>query len=371
MRNPPLTGLPKSDCEHYRFMRIAVLGCGAIGGTIAGGLTRAGHDVVAIVLNPRIEAALLSDGFRLRDLDGATTQVAPAHRPVKTPAEAAGVFDLIITATPSTALETSLREVVPLLSDQGLIVTCQNGLPEDRAVAVVGNRVAGCVVGWGATMREPGLYQRTSSGRLQIGRANPSCPPVNDLAPILEAVSPVEVVDDLAGVRWSKLAINCVTSPFGAIGGEPLGVLLKSPNVRRLALEVFAEVAAVAEAEGVKMRPVAGTLNISRVAINDRERAARFPTPSLLFKHLILLLVGYKFRRMRSSMLYALERGRPLEIDFLSGEIVRRGAAHGVPTPVNRAIVERVRMIERRERTSSPATLDELCKQVLTAKTRV
>lgn len=348
-------------------MRIAILGCGAIGGTIAGCLTRAGHDVTAIVGNPRIESALLSNGFRLCDLDGTVSRVPALHTPVKTPAEATGPFDLIITATPSTALETSLRDAMPFLAETGRVVTCQNGLPEDRAVGVVGNRVIGCVVGWGATMTEPGMYQLTSSGRLQIGRANAECPSPSDLASILQAVSPVEVVDDLAGVRWSKLAINCVTSPFGAIGGEPLGTLLKDSKVRRLALEVFAEVAAVARAEKVKMRPVAGTLDIGRVAINDRERASRLPSPSLLLKHLILLAVGYRFRRMRSSMLYALERGRPLEIDFLNGEIVKRGERHGVQTPVNRAVVDRVRQIERKERVSSPQTLADLCDQVIAA----
>lgn len=341
-------------------MRIAVLGCGAIGGTIAGCLTRAGHDVTAIVGNPRIEAALRGNGYTLRDLEGNVSRIPASNPPVKTPAEAAGIFDVLITATPSTALETGLRDMIPFLAETGRVVTCQNGLPEDRAVGEVGNRVIGCVVGWGATMSEPGVYQRTSSGRLQIGRGNSSCPASDDLAPLLEAVSPVEIVNDLSGVRWSKLAINCVTSPFGAIGGASLGTLLLNPKVRRLALEVFAEVAAVAKAEHVKMRPVAGTLDIAKVAINPRERAAQL-SPTLLLKHVLLLIVGYRFRRMRSSMLYALERGRPLEIDFLNGEIARRGAQHSVPTPVNSAIVARVREIERKEKMSSPQGLAELC----------
>ena len=349
-------------------MRIAVLGCGAIGGTIAGCLTRAGHDVTPIVGNPRIEAALRSDGYALRDLEGQVSRVRASNPPVKTPAEVSGIFDILITATPSTALEAGLRDMVPFLAETGRVVTCQNGLPEDRAVAEVGNRVIGCVVGWGATMTEPGVYQRTSSGRLQIGCANASCPTADDLAPLLESVSPIDVVKDLSGVRWSKLAINCVTSPFGAIGGAPLGTLLMSPKVRVLALEVFAEVAAVARAEQLKLRPVAGTLDIARVAINDRERAARL-SPTLLLKHILLLIVGYRFRRMRSSMLYALERGRALEIDFLNGEIVRRGARHGVATPVNRAIVDRVREIERKEKVSSPQGLGELCDTLAVGKT--
>jgi 2-dehydropantoate 2-reductase len=344
-------------------MRIAVLGCGAVGGVIAACLTSAGNDVTAIVSNPRIETALLTEGFRLSEIDGPCAIIPTSQRPVKTPREAGGVFDLVVTATPSTVLETALRKLMPFLARDALVVTCQNGLPEDRAVAIVGDRVIGCVVGWGAAMSEPGVYRRTSSGRLQIGKATPTCPPPDSVVHALQAVSPVEVVSDLSAVRWSKLAINCVTSPFGAIGGEPLGTLLRDSRVRRLALEVFAEVVEVARREGVAMQAVAGTLNIAKVAINDRERQARL-APTLILKHALLLAVGFKFRRMRSSMLYALERGRPIEIDYLNGEIVQRGERLGFPTPVNRAIVETVRQIEQRKKSSSPAALRGLSAQL-------
>ena len=344
-------------------MRVAVLGCGAVGGVIAACLTRAGNDVTAIVSNPRIETALLTEGFRLSELDGAPVSIPVSRRPVKTPREAGGVFDVVVTATPSTALEAALRELMPFLARDAIVVTCQNGLPEGRAVAVAGDRVIGCVVGWGAAMSAPGIYRRTSSGRLQIGKATPACPPPDGVVKLLQAVSPVEVVADLSAVRWSKLAINCVTSPFGAIGGQPLGTLLKYASVRRLALEVFAEVAEVARREGVVMQPVAGTLNISRIAINDRERRARL-APTLILKHALLLAIGFKFRRMRSSMLYALERGRPIEIDYLNGEIVQRGERFGFPTPVNRAIVETVRQIQQRKKSSSPSALRALSRQL-------
>src|SRR4029077_10002754 len=121
--------------------------------------------------------------------------------------------------------------------------------------------------------------------------------------------------------------------------------LLSHRPIRRLGLEIFAEVAEVARHEGVKLAPVGGTLDIDKIAITDAERQLSFGSPSLAYKHSILLAVGLKYRRMRSSMLYALERGRPPEIDFLNGEIVRRALAHGVATPVNAALVTLVRAI--------------------------
>ena len=184
------------------------------------------------------------------------------------------------------------------------------------------------------------------------------------VARLLGAASQTKVVDDLAAVRWSKLAINCATSTLGAVGGDTLGRLLQQRFVRRLALEVFAEVMAVARASGVKPAPVGGTLDIGRVAISAGERAQRIGSPSLLWKHSLLYAVGLKFRRMRSSMLYALERGRPPEIDFLNGELVRRGAALSVPVPVNTALVEAVGAIARRERRSELATLRAVFERV-------
>src|SRR5205807_745333 len=112
-------------------------------------------------------------------------------------------------------------------------------------------------------------------------------------------------------------------------------------------------------------QPLAGTLAIDKIAISESERSLTFGSPSLAYKHSVLLAVGLKYRRMRSSMLYALERGRPPEIDFLNGEIVRRGAALGVRTPVNAALVEAVRAIESRRQASSIAALRELHDRVL------
>lgn len=349
-------------------MRIAVIGCGGIGGVLAATLTRAGADVTPVVGNPAIARALAEHGYRVRELDGSEWSVAPARPPVVRDEDADGTFDVAVFATQSTTLEAALRAFAPKLAAGAVVVTCQNGLPEERAIAVVGERVVGCVVGWGASMVAPGVYKRTSKGVLTFGRPTPASPDPAPLARLTEAASPTVVVDDLAGVRWSKLAINCVTTTLGAIGGVPLGKLLSHRPIRRLALEVFAEVAAVAEASGVKVQPVGGTLDIDKIAISEAERGLSFGSPSLAYKHSVLLAVGFKYRRLRSSMLYALERGRPPEIDFLNGELVRRGAALGVPTPVSSALVAAVREIEARRARSSIATLRAIHDRVVAGR---
>jgi 2-dehydropantoate 2-reductase len=180
------------------------------------------------------------------------------------------------------------------------------------------------------------------------------------LTSALEAVAPVETTANLRGKRWSKLAINCAISSLGTLGGDRLGALLQHRFVRRLALEIMTEAVAVAKAEGVALEKVAGTLDLDWIALSEEDRAAR-GSAALTAKHMLLLAVGLRYRRMRSSMLAAIERGRTPAIDFLNGEVVARGGKHGVATPVNERIVKTVWAIAKSEIKSSRETLDAVC----------
>src|SRR5579884_2091277 len=154
-------------------MRIAVIGCGGIGGVVAAALARAGADVTPVVGNPAIARALRAHGYRVRDLDG-SEWATPSRAPLLHVSDARDKFDAAIVATQSTTLEAALADARDVFTDDAVVVTCQNGLPEERARAVVGDRVVGCVVGWGASMVEPGVYKRTSRGVLTFGRATAS-----------------------------------------------------------------------------------------------------------------------------------------------------------------------------------------------------
>jgi 2-dehydropantoate 2-reductase len=157
---------------------------------------------------------------------------------------------------------------------------------------------------------------------------------LEELGRMLECVGPTEITRNLAGKRWSKLAINCAISSLGTLGGDRLGALLQHRFIRRLALEIMTEVVHVARRENVALEKVSGTLDLEWIALREEERLAT-GSPALLAKHALLYAVGLRFRRMRSSMLAAIERGRPPSVDFLNGEIVERGKRLGVPTPVN------------------------------------
>jgi 2-dehydropantoate 2-reductase len=68
------------------------------------------------------------------------------------------------------------------------------------------------------------------------------------------------------------------------------------------------------------------------------------------YRHLLIRIIGFKYRRLKSSMLQSLERGNKTEIDFLNGYIVQKGQELGVQTPVNSKIVQMIKEIERGKR---------------------
>jgi 2-dehydropantoate 2-reductase len=273
-----------------------------------------------------------------------------------------GKYDLCILATQPPNVEEAARTALPHLVDDAEVVVLQNGLCEERIAAIVGDhRVIGAIVAWGASMPEPGKYERTAAGGFQIGRLSGEIDDaLKHVAELLEAVGPVTLTQNLRGARWSKLALNCAVSALGTIAGERLGPLVRVRRYRRLALEAMTECVDVAKAEGVKLEKVAGTLDLDWIALSDEDRAAR-GSAALTAKHMLLLAVGLRYRRMRSSMLAAIERGRTPAIDFLNGEVVARGGKHGVATPVNARIVKTVWAIAKGELTSSRETLDAVC----------
>ncbi|MDB4946700.1 MAG: 2-dehydropantoate 2-reductase [Labilithrix sp.] len=330
-----------SDSAAPRFL---VMGCGAIGGIVAGCLAETGQDVTVVTTNEAIHEAVQARGLKL------VGEGAPRVVPLSSSFRASlgvptddGRFDYVILATQPPQVEEAAAQAAPVLAAGGAMVCLQNGLCEERVAKIVGDdRVIGGVVAWGATMPEPGMYERTAAGGFTLGRIGSGERSLlgtshDGLVGALEAVGPVETTDNLRGKRWSKLAINCAISSLGTIGGDRLGVLMQHRTVRRLGLEIMTEVVQVARKESVRLEKVSGTLDLNWIALDEIERKVS-GSPSLVAKHGLLLAVGFRYRRMKSSMLSAIERGRTPAVDFLNGEVVDRARLHQMPVPTNEAV---------------------------------
>lgn len=319
--------------------RILVQGVGGVGGTLCARLTAAGVDLTPITGNPAIAEALNREGFDLDD------RGQRARVPLRSPAfaqvpEDGGPYDLIVLVTQTPRLQEALRASAPRLAPEGRVLCLQNGLPEPYAAALVPpERVYGGVVSWAASMPTPGRYVRTTVGAIQVGRpGHPADATAQQLAALLAPTGPTRAVDNLLGVRWSKLALNSTITTMGAVAGDRLGVIVQHAYVRDLALQIFSEVVDVTQAAGVRLEKVSGTFHLSQVALPPAQRR-HLSGWAWLWRHALLRAIGARYGGARSSMLYALERGRPPEVDFLNGEIVKEGQRRGVPTPVNAGLV--------------------------------
>jgi 2-dehydropantoate 2-reductase len=358
--------------------RAIVFGCGGIGGTVAAKLHRGGRHVAVVTQNAAITEAVGTRGLVAHTPEG----VIEARVPVVTRAAAlpTAPFDIALLAVPPNRIEEAAREALPHLAPHGLLVPLANGLPEERLASVFGaERVVGAIVGFGGSMRGPGEVEQTSEGSLVIGRLGGD---IDEGARRVSAflhpvdgrgyrtgVGETNLTTNLRGARWSKLAINCAISSLGTLGGDRLGSLMRHRFVRRLFLEVISEATLVALKSNVQLEKVSGTIDLEWLALTDEERAVA-GSASLVAKHTVMLAVGARFRRLRSSMLAALERGREPPVDYLNGEVVAAGVRLGVPTPVNAAVVEAVHALARKERQPALARLEDLFHQTRTPDAR-
>jgi 2-dehydropantoate 2-reductase len=142
---------------------------------------------------------------------------------------------------------------------------------------------------------------------------------------------PFEVVDNVAGVVWSKFVHNCAINPVAAVTGLRSGEIARDPHAAALLSRILDEVLAVVAAEGVSL-PEADPRGHIRDHCWERYN--------------------------RPSMLQHIQSGRPTEIDALNGALVRRAKALGIDVPVNRTIVEVVKGLEAAGRRDG-ARLDE------------
>jgi 2-dehydropantoate 2-reductase len=346
--------------------RILLMGCGAVGGVLAGGLLHAGHNVEIVTHNPAISKAIAEEGLRL------TTPAGLRMLPAAVCADAcpdldavSGPFDLILLAMKATEVEDAAKELGPQLGPEAVVVTLQNGIVEDRVRAILDDGadrtpVIGALVGWGATMHAPGIYEMTSAGKTTIGELDGALTErLQQVRAVLDSAVPTVMTDNIYGALWSKLAINVVVTTLGAVTGEVLGQMMRRVSVRRLALAIISEVLDVAAAKGIELQPVAETLDLHRLYQPLRLRMRRW-RPGALPKHLIMAAVGLKYRRLKSSMLQSLERGREPEIAFMNGYVVERAREVGVPVPINAALTEMVWEIAAGERESEPGNLSAL-----------
>jgi 2-dehydropantoate 2-reductase len=292
--------------------RIAVMGAGAVGCYYGGMLARAGHDVV-LVGRPQHVDAVRRVGLRLQM--GSFDEHVPMR--ASTTPDAVQGATLVLFAVKSTDTEAAGRALAPYLEPDAALLTLQNGVDNaERLAATLGREVLSAAVYVAVEMAGPGHVRHHGRGELVIGRGRASDAIV---AAFGAAGVRVEISDNVDGVLWAKLIVNCAYNALSAIAQLPYGRLVQGAEVPAVMRDVVEECLAVAGAAGVQ---VPGDLHeaVPQIA---RSMPGQF-----------------------SSTAQDLARGRKTEIDHLNGVVVRKGEALGSATPANRALLALVKLLE-------------------------
>ena len=323
-------------------LSILVIGAGAVGGITAALLRKNGFDVEIVCKYDDYTSLIRNEGLEVSGTCGNFRIKMPAYASI---GEVKEKKDLILHATKATEMTETAEALKPLLKENSHVVSLQNGICEDELAKVLGDdRIIGCVTGFGATMISYGKLVMTSAGDFILGY--PSKKPddyLRSVADILSAVVPVRVTDNILGHLYSKLIINSCISSLGAICGLYLGRMLSIKKIRKIFIEIIREAVKVAEKMDLRIEIFGGRLDFIEFVKGDSFL-------SDLRRHLMIRVIGFKYRKLKSSTLQSLERGRLTEVDYLNGYIVKNAIVHGVSVPVNTTIVRMVHEIEKKER---------------------
>jgi 2-dehydropantoate 2-reductase len=340
-------------------MRLGIMGAGAIGSNVGGMLARAGHDVTLIDQWPAHVEAIKANGLRLGGTWGDLVAPVKALHLY----EAQGIqepFDNVFLAVKGYDTEWATMFILRFLKEpDGVIVDFQNGINDERVAAVAGrHRTLGCVITIGAGMYEPGVALRTDpvgTGRVgfKIGELDGAdTPRARALVEVMNGVTKTEFTSHLFGERWSKLAANCMANPLAGLSGYGTAEIRTVPVVRRIAIQVAAEVIRVARAAGHEVEPIGGIAAQRYVdgaegrGLGDLERE--------------MAASAAASGTGRPSLLQDVMRGRRTEIEDLNGLVVSEGKRLGVPTPFNEAVVREVLRHGVGTLQPDPANLDPL-----------
>lgn len=236
------------------------------------------------------------------------------------------------------------------LTNNGVVVTLQNGLPEILLEEILGkNKVLGCTVAWGATLKEPGVSELTSDPNaltFSLGAINNQNPiMLQETKKVLELMGPVEVNENFVGVRWSKLLVNSAFSGMSAVLGVTFGEVVKNKEARKYAQALIKECIDVCHASNIKIEPIQGK-DVSKL-LDYKTKFKKW-----LGYHIIPIAMK-KHYSLRASMLQDLEKGKKCEIEAINGVIIKCAKKVNVNTPYNEKVVEIVSKIENKELTYS------------------
>ena len=301
-------------------MRVAIIGCGAVGSLFAAHLAQLDDvEVWAYDLSRDHVEAINANGLSISGAGEIVGRLRATSDASELP-----LCDFGIVATKAMHTGAAVAATAHAFAN-GCVATVQNGLGNEETIAEHVERVIRGTTFPAGKILEPGRVQWDVKGDTTFGPFEPQPAPFAEIERLADACTrggmPTTAVADARGPQWRKVIFNASTNPIGALTGLTHGRVCERPDLRQLVSGLVDEGKAVAAAQGIVL---------------DAD-------PEDLIDHAAKPEVAYDHK---ASMLQDVEARRKTEIDYLNGGIVRFGREHEVPTPLNQAIWALVKGVE-------------------------
>lgn len=307
-------------------MRIAIYGCGGVGGYFGGRLAQIGRDVSFIARNENLEA-LRNRGLIVDSIAGDfhIEKVRATDKPAEI-----GVVDYVLCCVKAWQVPAAARAMRPLIGPDTLVVPLQNGVeaPDQLAEQIDPAQVLGGLCGIIVFQAGPGHIKHSGANPLiRFGHLDKRADPrVNALSEILNHCSGVKssIPEDVRVAMWQKFMLITAWSGLGSVSRAPIGILLDQEETRELLEEAIEEIYRVGRAHGIDLPEDS--------VEKTMQTLESIPGNST------------------TSMQRDLARGRPSELDVQNGAVLRLGHEAGIETPINRFFYYSLRSLELRAR---------------------
>jgi 2-dehydropantoate 2-reductase len=328
--------------------RMIVIGTGPIGGIIGGRLARAGHDITFVDIDKQYVAAIRERGLQVDVPDGPFNVKINIGFPNEIQG---GKFDIGFIAVRSNYTRDALATMMPHLSDNGLLVSLQNGINPPLLEEKVGpDRTVGVAIRMGSRRLDAAHVHTATRGHLYLGHLHGrKTPRLENLNALLDSVIPSEISYNILGVLWSKLTYTCL-GYFGSLADAALATTSVRDADRRVLVNFFGEVVAVGTAAGARFIPLA------------EYNPPDFHPSNPFEKRVAALNEMAKSWKVddRKGPLQQIQKGIKTEVDYTLGHVVREGEKLNIPTPLCCKVLDMIHELETRQRKLSQQNYAEL-----------
>jgi 2-dehydropantoate 2-reductase len=293
-------------------MNIVIVGAGAIG-SLYGGLLAKKNKVVLVGRAPHI-TSIQKKGLTIKGKTHLNIKV-PSIESIK---DICCIPDLILLTTKSYDTEAASRQILPIITDQTIVLSLQNGLDNLEKIErfIEKSHILAGVSTHGSIISKPGEITHTGKGKTILGELNGhrSKRLKTLVHTFKEAGIETQISDDIIKEIWIKAIINSSINPLTAFFRCKNGYLLENPLLEKIVERVCTESTLIASSEGI---PVSAPETIKKTKEVIRETAQNY-----------------------SSMLQSIQQRKKTEIDSINGTLMRVGTNHNIDTTLNGVLTE-------------------------------